>query len=157
MNSHKTILALDVGTTTGWAGMLEGEIYSGKAKLKTSKETKATRYLGFEELLKALDKLTKCSVDTVYYEHVRAHSGVDAAHVYGGFEAILTMYFAIAKVKLEPVPVGTIKKHATGKGNASKQEMIEAMKAKGHNPSDDNEADALALLHYAIDIEEINI
>ena len=49
------------------------------------------------------------------------------------------------------VPVGTIKKHATGKGNAGKEAMIEAMQLLGHPVTDDNEADALALLHWALD------
>jgi Holliday junction resolvasome RuvABC endonuclease subunit len=48
------------------------------------------------------------------------------------------------------VPVGTIKKHATGKGNAGKHDVIAAMRAMGHPVADDNEADALALLHWAI-------
>ena len=29
--------------------------------------------------------------------------------------------------------------------------MIAAMRARGHSPVDDNEADALALLHWALD------
>jgi Holliday junction resolvasome RuvABC endonuclease subunit len=47
--------------------------------------------------------------------------------------------------------VGTIKKHATGKGNAGKQAVIAAMQAKGYHPKDDNEADALALLTWAME------
>jgi Holliday junction resolvasome RuvABC endonuclease subunit len=47
--------------------------------------------------------------------------------------------------------VGTIKKHATGKGNAGKDQMIEAMQLRGHPVTDDNEADALALLHCALE------
>ncbi|HIJ83048.1 MAG: plasmid and phage replicative helicase / plasmid and phage DNA primase [Magnetococcales bacterium] len=43
-----------------------------------------------------------------------------------------------------------IKRHATGKGNANKTAMIAAMQAKGYHPGDDNEADALAILHWAI-------
>ena len=46
--------------------------------------------------------------------------------------------------------IGTIKKHATGKGNAGKDEMIAAMRALDHGVTDDNEADALAILHWAI-------
>ncbi|MFP5382262.1 MAG: hypothetical protein ACLGG4_08355, partial [Gammaproteobacteria bacterium] len=53
-------------------------------------------------------------------------------------------------VPYQGVPVGTIKKHVTGKGNASKDEMMAAMRARGYLPTDDNEADALALLHWAI-------
>ena len=49
----------------------------------------------------------------------------------------------------EGVPVGTIKRFATGKGNADKAAIIAAMKARGFNPADDNEADALALLLWA--------
>jgi Holliday junction resolvasome RuvABC endonuclease subunit len=46
--------------------------------------------------------------------------------------------------------VGTIKRHITGKGNADKSAVIAAVKMLGFNPADDNEADALALLHWAI-------
>ncbi len=49
------------------------------------------------------------------------------------------------------VPVGTIKLHATGKGNANKDAMVAAMQAKGHPVTDDNEADALAILHWAME------
>nr|WP_253307849.1 hypothetical protein [Rickettsia endosymbiont of Ceutorhynchus assimilis] len=42
---------------------------------------------------------------------------------------------------------GTIKKHITGKGNATKYAVIDAVKSKGFSPKDDNEADSLALLH----------
>jgi Holliday junction resolvasome RuvABC endonuclease subunit len=48
------------------------------------------------------------------------------------------------------VPVGTIKRYVTGKGNADKQAVIAAVKALGFSPADDNEADALALLHWAL-------
>jgi Holliday junction resolvasome RuvABC endonuclease subunit len=48
------------------------------------------------------------------------------------------------------VPVATIKCHVTGKGNASKEEVIAAIRARGHSLADDNEADALALLDWAI-------
>jgi Holliday junction resolvasome RuvABC endonuclease subunit len=48
------------------------------------------------------------------------------------------------------VPVATIRRHATGKGNASKDDVIKAVRARGHAPKDDNEADALAILDWAI-------
>ena len=49
------------------------------------------------------------------------------------------------------VPVGSIKKHATGKGNADKAAMIDAARARGFSPADDNEADAIAILLWAIE------
>jgi Holliday junction resolvasome RuvABC endonuclease subunit len=48
------------------------------------------------------------------------------------------------------VPVGTIKRHIAGKGNADKAAVIAAVQALGFDPQDDNEADALALLNWAI-------
>jgi hypothetical protein len=48
------------------------------------------------------------------------------------------------------VPVGTSKKHATGRGNAPKQAMIDAARARGFSPADDNEADAISILLWAI-------
>ena len=50
--------------------------------------------------------------------------------------------------------MGTIKLHATGKGNAGKAQMIEAMQLHGHPVTDDNEADALAILHWALEKHE---
>lgn len=84
------------------------------------------------------------------FEEVRRHAGVDAAHAYGGFLAQLTAWCEDHQIPYQGVPVGTIKKHATGKGNANKQAMIAAAQARGLTPVDDNHADALALLDWAL-------
>ena len=39
----------------------------------------------------------------------------------------------------------------TGKGNANKDAMIAAARARGFTPTDDNEADAIAILLWAIE------
>ncbi|SFM91671.1 hypothetical protein SAMN05421863_106912 [Nitrosomonas communis] len=65
--------------------------------------------------------------------------------------ATLTAWCEHHNIPYQGVPVGTIKKHATGKGNASKDEMIASVRELGHAPIDDNEADALALLHWALE------
>lgn len=49
------------------------------------------------------------------------------------------------------VPVGTIKRFIAGKGNADKKTVIAAVKARGFAPADDNEADAIAILLWAIE------
>jgi Holliday junction resolvasome RuvABC endonuclease subunit len=46
--------------------------------------------------------------------------------------------------------VGTIKKFMTGKGNATKEEMIAAAKLRGFDPKTDDEADALGILFLAL-------
>jgi len=54
-------------------------------------------------------------------------------------------------IAYQGVPVGTIKRFITGKGNADKATVIAAVQAKGFAPADDNEADAIAILLWAIE------
>jgi hypothetical protein len=84
-------------------------------------------------------------------EEVRRHAGTDASHIYGGLMATLTSWAELRGVPYQGTPVGTIKRHATGKGNAPKAAMIAAARARGFSPADDNEADAIAILLWAIE------
>jgi len=148
------IFALDLGTATGWAIRADdGIITSGTQQFRNDRFSGGgMRYLRFKRWLTEIKQSFE-QIDAVYFEEVRRHIGVDASHAYGGFMATLTAWCEHHQIPYQGVPVGTIKKHATGKGNASKGEMITAVRANGHAPIDDNEADALALLHYAIDLE----
>ena len=148
----KTILALDLGTTTGWALRdPAGSITHGFASFKPQRfEGGGMRFLRFKRWLTEIKGTTDNGIDAVYFEEVRRHLGVDAAHVYGGLMATLTAWCEHHQIPYQGVPVGTIKKHATGKGNAGKAEMIAAAKARGFDPVDDNHADALALLDWAM-------
>ena len=80
---------------------------------------------------------------------MRRHIGTDASHIYGGLLATLTAWAETTGVPYQGVPVGTVKKHATGQGNVSKPAMLAAARARGFSPADDNEADALAILLWA--------
>lgn len=51
------------------------------------------------------------------------------------------------------VPPSTLKKYATGKGNANKDAMLAAARAAGANPSTDDEADAYWLRCIGIELE----
>ena len=146
------ILALDLGTHTGWAlWARDGTITSGTIEFRNDRwQGGGMRFLRFKHWLTET-RATVGDVGAVFYEEVRAHAGVDAAHVFGGMLAILTAWCEHHSIPYEGVPVGTIKRFATGKGNAGKEAVIAAMKAKGHQPGDDNEADALAILHWALD------
>jgi len=148
---NTTILALDLGTYTGWAvATCDGVISSDTQPFKPQRfEGGGMRFLRFRRWLNEMLSLTP-HINVVYFEEVRRHAGVDAAHAYGGFLATLTAWCEHHNIPYQGVPVGTIKKHATGKGNASKEDMVAAARKRGHDPIDDNEADALALLHWAI-------
>jgi Holliday junction resolvasome RuvABC endonuclease subunit len=146
------LLSLDLGTSTGWAIRNEyGRIVSGTASFKPRRfEGGGMRYLRFERWLNETRNVSG-RIDAVYFEEMRRHIGVDAAHAYGGFLAQLTAWCEHHSIPYEGVPVGTIKRFITSKGNASKDQVIAAVQALGHKPEDDNEADALALLHFAIE------
>ena len=152
-NEHpRCILALDLGTTTGWAlRSHDGLIASGTASFRPGRyDGGGMRYLRFTNWLTELDRLSG-PIAAIWFEEVRRHAGTDAAHVYGGLMASLTSWGELRGIPYEGVPVGTIKRHATGKGNAPKQAMIDAARAKGFSPEDDNEADAIAILLWALD------
>jgi len=151
-----TLLALDLGTTTGWAVRpRDGQIVHGSISFRPQRfEGGGMRYLRFKHWLSEL-KSVSGDIHAVYFEEVRRHAGVDAAHAYGGFMAHLTAWCEHHNIAYQGVPVGTIKKHASGKGNASKDEMVAAIRARGFEPGDDNEADAIALLLWAIEAQEI--
>ncbi|WP_375633285.1 MULTISPECIES: crossover junction endodeoxyribonuclease RuvC [unclassified Bartonella] len=148
ITNAQTILCLDLGTKTGWALRdADGFITSDTEHFQSRRfEGGGMRYLRFKKWLTEL-KRSVDEIDAVYFEEVRRHVGTDASHVYGGFLATLTAWCEHHQIPYEGIPVGTIKKAMTGKGNASKEEMIKAMRAKGHAPCDDNEADALAILY----------
>ena len=146
------ILALDLGTTTGWAlRNLRGRILSGTAEFKSHRfEGGGMRYLRFERWLDETLRLAG-EVEAVYFEEVRRHIGVDAAHAYGGFLAGLTAWCEEHAIAYQGVPVGTIKRFIAGKGNADKAAVIAAVRELGFSPADDNEADAIAILLWAIE------
>lgn len=146
------VLCLDLGTTTGWAiHSKQGVITSGTISFKNDRwQGGGMRFLKFNRFLDELN-VNAGPIGMVFFEEVRRHMGVDAAHAYGGFMAHLTAWCEQQDIAYEGVPVGTIKRHATGKGNANKTMMIDAARNRGHLPSDDNEADALALVYWAIE------
>ena len=150
--ADRTLLALDLGTTTGWAlHGSDGLITSGTASFRNGRfDGGGMRYLRFTNWLGEFERLSG-PISAIWFEEVRRHAGTDAAHVYGGLMATLTAWAELRSVPYEGVPVGTIKRFATGKGNANKGAMIAAAQARGFSPADDNEADAIAILSWALE------
>lgn len=140
------ILALDLGTKTGWAVRSNGAIASGTQNFTPTRyQSTAMRFVRFRTFLTELHKADP--IAHIGFEEVRKHAGVDAAHAYGGFMAHLLAFGEDHTIPVEPFTVGAIKKYWAGKGNASKEDMIAAAVKLGFKPEDDNEADALAILH----------
>jgi Holliday junction resolvasome RuvABC endonuclease subunit len=137
-------LALDLGTQTGYAILKDGQITIGTKKLRRGKEASGVRALDFYRWLN--QTIQEYSIGQVYFERVYAHSGSEAAHLYGYFMYTLAAVCEELHVKCTGIPVTTIKKYATGSGRATKGEMMDFAKRRGFNPVDDNSADALAIL-----------
>ncbi len=145
------ILSLDLGSITGWAMNSDG-IHGGVLNLKGGRyEGGGMRFLRFRQWLDALPVIP----EVIVYEEVRRHMGTDAAHIYGGLQGQLTAWAEERKIPYEGIPVGTIKKFITGKGNAGKKEVIAGVEKKGFAPEDDNHADALALLLYKMNYTDL--
>lgn len=146
------VLALDLGQHTGWAlAYPRGPITSSSELFKAGRfEGGGMPLLRFAAWLGELH-VKAGPLTAVVFEEVRAHRGTAAAHTYGAFLGQVTAWCERHHVPYQGVPVGTIKKHATGRGSASKVEVIAAMRIQGFHPADDNEADALAILQWALE------
>jgi len=91
--SCRTLLALDLGTTTGWAlHGPDGLITSGTVSFRPGRfDGGGMRYLRFSNWLGELDRLSG-PIASIWFEEVRRHAATDAAHVYGGLMATLTAW-----------------------------------------------------------------
>ncbi len=142
-----SILALDLGTNTGFAIYNGESIISGTKRLRHSKSESGLRFLDFRQWL--IEMIKTHRINEIYYERVYRHCGTEAGHVYGGFLYHLAAVVEEFNVKCTGIPVTTIKKLTTGNGKASKEDMMKAVRNSGFNPIDDNSADALAILMIA--------
>ena len=142
-----TILALDLGNEFGWAVKEFGSVNSGFHKLTIGKCDPGKKFIKFMEWL---EKNSDC-VSLIVYEDVVRHCSKFNARAYCGYLAILQSYCYTHDIKCEGVGVKTVKKFWAGNGNAKKEMMIQKANERGFDVINDNEADALALLHYVID------
>lgn len=78
-----------------------------------------------------------------YEKHYR-HQGTDAAHLDGANVAAIQEWCLSHDIPYTAVGVGELKKSFTGRGNATKANMIAEAISRGHMVDTDNEADAVA-------------
>lgn len=135
------ILALDPATVTGYMTEYANGIWDFKLK---PYESTGVKFMNFR---KALHEITILDglVDFVVYEKPsgRHFSGVRS---HCNFEGVLIEFCESNNLDYKSYVSSSIKLFATGKGNASKQMMIDSCKEKyGVVPIDDNHADAIHL------------
>ena len=140
-------LALDLNQITGWALWVGDVLYYGYEEFKNNRFSGGGMpFLRFRRWLYELHAIHP--IGEVWFEEVRAHDGTDAAHIYGGFLAELTAFCEDMGIPYKGIPVGQIKKSWTGKGNSSKDKMVEEAKKRGFVDCERHDtADALAIAH----------
>jgi crossover junction endodeoxyribonuclease RuvC len=146
------MLFLDPGTACGFAvgSTVNGKplLISGEWDLSRSKhDAWVMSAIWLKRHIRELHKET--GFTHLGYEHVVRHLGAHAGHMYGALVAAIQEVCLELGVSYEAVGVGTLKKFATGKGNASKEDMKRAARERWQVYTDsDNEADALAGWHW---------
>jgi Holliday junction resolvasome RuvABC endonuclease subunit len=150
----KTVLALDLATVTGWAlRRADGRVESGREDFGLRKgESSGARWRNCKALLQRL--FDAHAFEAVHFEDCVILSGpgqTQTARVYGGFVAVVEMFCEHRRIPYTLHRIGAWKKRFTGNGAARKDDVIAVCRQLGFKPVDSNEADALGILHVALD------
>lgn len=146
----RNILALDLGTATGYAlRRRDGSMSYGTEKFPDRKRAHpGQRIVDFRYWLAGL--LEREQIHVLAFENVVfGHSSSAASKLYGAFWGQMLACCAVRNIDPVGVAVPTVKKAWTGAGNADKAAMIAEAKRRGFRPDSDNAADALAVLAWA--------
>jgi len=147
-----TVLALDLATATGWALSRPGcplEYGTRTFKSQTQQIHKGRMWKEVIAFLKSKNEIGD-PITHVFHEQPAKFENWHSTVILHGQVAIVQLWCALKGIPCQDVPIGTIKKHATDKGNASKSDMIAAVQASGYDPKDDNQADAIAIADLAL-------
>lgn len=149
------LLTLDLATKTGFA---VGDISSGERPLSGVHTLPSTgddigRFLlAFDKWLS--DMIAFHKPETIVFEAplflAGGKSNISTARKLMCLAGMTEYFCSKHKVSCAECHVGTIKKYFTGSGSAKKPQMIAAARARGFEPKDDNEADALAIYFYTM-------
>jgi hypothetical protein len=154
----KAILALDLGTRTGWALAEQGRTESGVQVFDVKRgESPGMRYLRFNRWLSdvchaglgAVFGTDRLAVGVIVYEQTHQRGGA-ATEVAAGFSTRVQEFCAQYGLEHAAIHSGTLKRWATGRGNADKPAMVAAAQRRGYQGADEDEADARLLLGYAL-------
>lgn len=144
------ILALDIATSCGWATSV-GQ--SGVWDLSVKKdESNDMRLFRFRSHLEYTHR--DIGVELVAYEQVmfKGPNAQRAMIVQSELQGVLKLWCKDNGISFKPYTSSAIKKHLTGMGKASKEEMINAAMKRWKKPiTSDDEADALGLLSLAME------
>lgn len=128
------VLALDLGTTTGWAVLSRSGTSGAEVRYHRSGEFSCALHRGdppgrrwsrFVSLLGEVYRQGGLGVDAVVLEIVHRHVGTQAAHVYGGLLALVEYEFSGGPVPVHYVEVQAVKRAAERRGAERTERTIE--------------------------------
>lgn len=141
-------VGLDLSLTSTGVAIIHGDVIT--VQRVTSKGSKgATTARQVDRLRTIVESIAAVVPDTehtsIAIEGPSYGSTGSAAHILGGLWWLVRSYFADSDVVV--VPPGTVKKYATGRGNAGKDEVLAAVVRRYPHVevSGNDEADALVL------------
>jgi hypothetical protein len=154
------VLALDLGSTTGFAHgvgpvpIINSKTWATDKELRNMRERRLDRR-GDIRVVRFFDWLTGLhsteKFDAVVFEDVQFSSSTAQTQLWSSFRT--TVWLAFPRTLIEAVPVGTLKKYATGSGAADKNLMMWALRKQWpgyyNETLDDNAIDAAWLWLWA--------
>lgn len=144
------ILSLDLATNTGWASYDNGSINIGSANFSLKRgESPGMRFLRCRSWLREMKTLMG-NIDLIVYEQPHQRGG-HPTQVAMGLVAEVLSFSARANIETTTYHATSLKKWATGKGNAKKEAMIKEAESRGYKVANDDEADAVLMLEHTLD------
>ena len=148
-----SILALDAASQTGWAYLdTDGSICSGTKRF-TGHDLPGTLFKRYRIWLG--ETLNELAPALVAYEVPQIGlanrvSGNASRLTLGGLYGVTMGFLAEQQVACMAVSPADAKKAATGRGNAGKRDVLQAIRDKGHDVANADQADAVAILLAAM-------
>jgi Holliday junction resolvasome RuvABC endonuclease subunit len=146
-----TLLALDMAGKCGWAILSPRGNSSGVKKIAPDKgQHQGLRYQKLFHLLQDMRRIYP-DLGMIAYEHpITNHAGSNQAAYAYGCMAVVQLFCCAHKIASRSAYPSTVKKFITGRGDAGKDAVICAVRARGFDPETDDEADAIACGLWAI-------
>lgn len=143
-----TSLALDLGSTFGWAIGTNGVIKaSGEVSLSAKDSHPGHRWIKWQEWL-----YQHRTVNEILFEDVSGFKGFEAAKIYGAQLGVLQIFCLQHGIRMCSLSPQQVKKDFTSKGNANKFQMCDVALNLGWRHGEretdrlHNECDAIALM-----------
>jgi crossover junction endodeoxyribonuclease RuvC len=146
------IVALDLATATGWcSGQSDGEPRYGTLTLPSTGSDIGRFALAFHEWLDAFLAVER--PDTVVFEAPILTGGktsIDTARKLLGLAYHTELICAMRSIRVREANLMTVKKNFAGHGRADKDTMQHVARKYGWRPTDEHQADALAVWASAV-------